>query len=186
MRILRRLLAVSALMVLSQGDSSAQAAAGAEQQVRAYFEAIRGSDYRAAAGMMHTSALAEIRELVDLMVAVDPSGQLAGGILGPGPTDYRAMSDVDAFAGFLRFSMTQQPMLIDLMRSMVLEIIGPVAEGDTLHVVARVGMEVDGMPIRQMQVTSVAREGGEWRVLLTGEIAGLVAGMRQQLGGGVN
>ena len=61
----------------------------------------------------------------------------------------------------------------------VVTVLGHVMEGDsTAHVVYRMRMSLgEGMQMDQVQVAPLKRADGEWRVLLTGSLAGMMGGM---------
>jgi hypothetical protein len=66
---------------------------------------------------------------------------------------------------------SQRPTLTDALRSASFQLLGPVSEGrDTVHVLGRISMLLDGLAVPQMEVTSLMRVGSTWRVLLKGEV----------------
>ncbi|MDX1647192.1 MAG: hypothetical protein R3304_08610 [Longimicrobiales bacterium] len=150
----------------------------------AYFAAIRTSDFEGAADLMHPDGLEQIGGLMRLLADADEGNELAPVLFGVDQTDISATSDEQAFAGLMRFALQQSPEMGELLGSMGSDVIGTVAEGDTIHVLSRVSMDMMGATISQMEVVSLLPHDGDWRILLTGDIAGLVAALRAQLAAG--
>ena len=65
-----------------------------------------------------------------------------------------------------------------ILASTEVTVLGHVMEGDsTAHVVYRMKMNFGGQSLDQVQVMPLQRAGGEWRVLLTGSLAGMMNSM---------
>jgi len=178
---IRFLAFLSILVVGAPLPLAAQDAGEAENTSVEYARHLSASDWDAAAAMMHPEALGQIRTLAELLTEMDPSGQAASMIFGSAGASLEGESDTEVFAAFLAFAMTQAG-LAEAMASMRQDAVGHVAEGDTVHVVSRTHMSFEGLSVSQMNVSSLVRHEGAWRMLLTGEIEAFLLGLRQQLG----
>ena len=159
-----------------------------EDVVREWTDALKATDFAKMAAVMHPEALAEFKEiLLPVMqgfqesIAQDTSGvaqvpdslkQQLQGISELAPEQFypQAMTVLTSIVPDLRQSLGD-------LNSTVL---GSVAEGDSLtHVVRRTQASYMGQQmISDVDVVSVKRSNGNWRILLTGNIRGLAEGIR--------
>ena len=83
---------------------------------------------------------------------------------------------------FMTFVTTANPTLAELMKTSTFEIIGQVAEGDSLiHVVTRVKASVGEMTSTQMDVETLRRYNDGWRLTLRGQMEGLAEEIAAQM-----
>lgn len=181
MRTRRSSLALALLALAAPTPLLAQNEADAAARSLEYGQLLVASDWDGAAAMMHPDALAQIRDLGELIVQVDPSGQAATLFFGDAASAMDEAADEELFAAFLSFVM-EQAGLGAALSTMEQQAIGQVVEGDTVHVLSRTHMEVEGISISELSVASFAPHDGEWRMLLTAQIESFLAGMRSQLG----
>jgi len=163
-------------------DGGASAADSAEAVAVRYLSALGRGRYDSMAHLMHPEALSQIRDLMSLLVARDTAGNLVKGIFGvDGNKAFAALDSEQArfFSGLFR----SQPGLAEVMGSLHGDPVGAVAEGDSLrHVVMRVEMgDTTGLSVSKMEVVSLKRSGGAWRVLLGGQIGGVLEALRRQV-----
>ncbi len=182
----RPALLAAALVVLAAGAAHAQATP--EDVARRYYETFRASDWAANAAMMHPEALAQfkgiftqIADLADADSSVTDLQQMFGVATG---AELKALPDAQLYSRFLSNILGQQEELRQILASSSVEVLGHVPEGaDKAHVVYRMTMGFMGSSMTQMQVMSLKREGGEWKVLLTGDMQNIMgaitAGMAQ-------
>jgi hypothetical protein len=171
------------LATVSTVPASAQSPADTPEQVaRLYVEAIRASDWNAAARLMHADALHEMRDALSALVEHPEAGEFRQQLLGVGTVaEARALSDTAVYVSIMRLT-SQQPGLSEAMRSAEARILGRVDEGrDTTHVTYRVAMTVQNVPVSMVDVMSLARSPHGWRGLLKGEMAAFAAGIRAAL-----
>ena len=175
-RILRGallLLAVCALPLRAGAQETPEAV------VQRYYETFRSGDFAANAALMHPAALEELKTTLTGMAAL------------PGATEnaeFREMFGVSsieemrALAPAVLFERVLRNQLEGEMRAILasteISILGHVMEGDTTaHVVYRMRMNFGGQSLDQVQVMPLQRAGAEWRVLLTGSLAGMMNSM---------
>ena len=173
----RPALIVAALVMLAA--RAAQAQATPEDVARRYYETFRSSDWAANASMMHPEALAQFKgiftqlaDLADADSSVADLQQMFGVATG---AELKALPDGQVYARFLSNILGQQEELRQILASSSVEVLGHVPEGaDRAHVVYRMTMGFMGSSMTQMQVMSLKKEGGEWRVLLTGDMQNIL------------
>jgi hypothetical protein len=179
---MRRSIAVVASCVLVVVASATAQTETPEQVAQQYMDAVRSTDWGRAAGLMHPVALQQLRDLLDPLLTL--GGAEADGVRQQvfGFTSREAAvaaSDSAIFASLLTFTMSQQAGLADAMRSTQFRVLGTVTEGrDTVHVLGRISMTVQGLAVAQMEVVSVMRFGQTWRGLLKGDFAAMASALR--------
>jgi hypothetical protein len=175
-RILRGALVLVAACAL---PSRAAAQETPEAVVQRYYDTFRSGDYAANAALMHPAALEELKTTLTGMAAL------------PGATEdveFREMFGVStleemrALPAPVLFERVLRNQLEGEMRAILatteISILGHVMEGDTTaHVVYRMRMNFGGQRLDQVQVMPLQRAEGQWRVLLTGSLAGMMGSM---------
>lgn len=153
-----------------------------EQVAGRYFETLRTGDYAANVALMHPEALDELREMMQGLVAlagtaaaeeeVDSTFQQMFGV--PDAAAFNQLSAAQVFERMLR-SQLENPDMREILSGSQTTILGHVMEGDSVaHVVYRMRMSFGEMDMDQVQVTPLKRADGQWRVLLTGSLAGMM------------
>jgi hypothetical protein len=147
-----------------------------EAVVQRYYDTFRSGEFAANAALMHPAALEELKTTLTGMAAM------------PGATEnaeFREMFGVSsleemrALPAAVLFERVLRNQLEGEMRAILattdVSILGHVLEGDsTAHVVYRMRMNFGGQSLDQVQVMPLQRSNGEWRVLLTGSLAGMM------------
>ena len=129
---------------------------------------------------VHSSALTSIRRLVNLMLSDDADPAERMQILKVSTAAEQAkLTDREVFARFLGVAM-DQPGAREVLKNSKSTALGAVAEGQTLHFVSRTEIAVEGMKMSKMEVLSMQQENGVWRVLLSGDLSGMVAALEAQ------
>ena len=162
-----------------------QVAETPEQVTERIVAAMKVKDWMGIARLMHPAALREFRSLFDILIeapgteAADARNQLFG---VPSVEEAQALSDTVIFANLLRSFMEQTGEMEDVLATAEVKILGHVAEGrDTVHVVYRMSLAADNIPISIMDVASLTRFNNGWRALLKGDLKAIAAGIRQAL-----
>lgn len=156
-----------------------------EAAAKVYAEAIKRSDYAAAARLTHPDALKQLREMfAPMMSSPELAGQVGPMFFGVRTrADYDKMADSTIFATFLGNVMAQQAGLGEMMKTATVDVLGHVKGGvDTVFVVARVGVTLEGTTITQYDVQPFTKHQGQWRGLLKADLTNMAAMMQQQLG----
>ena len=159
--------------------ASVQAAETPEQVTDRFLAAMRAADWQGMAALMHPNALKETRQLLAGVFEAPNAGEFRQQLLGVTTVEQaKAMSDTAVFAALMRLT-TQDENVAALLKTATVQVIGHVNEGsDTAHVVYRMAMTINGIPITKMDVMSLARSPVGWRGLLKGDVAALAAGIR--------
>lgn len=160
------------------------AAEAPESVATRYGAALRGGDWHAVARLMHPTAVAQFRSLFTPIVAADSSGQAAQALFGvASAAEVAKLPDAEMFARLFGTLAEKQPGFREMMSGSTMTVIGHVAEGpDVAHVVYRLHMSMGGMSIDKTDVLSMRRTGQTWGVLLSADLQGLAAALRQRAG----
>jgi hypothetical protein len=159
--------------------ASVQTVETPEQVTERFVAAMRAADWNGMASLMHQNALKEMRQLLSGVFEAPNAGPIRQQLLGVTTVQQaQALSDTAVFASLMR-STTQDADVAELLRSAKVQVLGHVNEGpDTVHVVYRMAMTINGIPITKMDVMSLARSPVGWRGLLKGDVTALAAGIR--------
>lgn len=175
-RILRGALLLLAACAL---PSRAPAQDTPEAVVQRYYETFRAGDFAANAALMHPEALEELKTTLTGMAALPGATEDAEFREMFGVSSIEEMRALPAAVLFERVLRNQlEGEMRAILASTGVTILGHVMEGDTTaHVVYRMRMDFGGQSLDQVQVMPLQRAGGEWRVLLTGSLAGMMSSM---------
>lgn len=147
-----------------------------------FMAAMRAGDWEAYADMMHTDALAEFQSALSGLADIDESGEVARTLFGvEDPAELGDLTPEEFFARFMG-TMSRMPMMEGVIQSASGSVIGSVPEGDVVHVVYRISMQLEGETISKVEVAPFRKEGDEWRALLTGSIQEMMQALRAALG----
>jgi hypothetical protein len=172
-RILRGALLLLALCALPWRAAAQETP---EAVVQRYYETFRSGEFAANAALMHPAALEELKTTLTGMAAM------------PGATENAEFREMFGVSSLEEMRALPAPVLFERVLRNQLEgemrailattdvsILGHVLEGDsTAHVVYRMRMNFGGQSLDQVQVMPLQRSNGEWRVLLTGSLAGMM------------
>jgi hypothetical protein len=169
------------LLLLSAGALPARAAAQdtPEQVVERYYQTFQSGDYAGNAALMHPGALEELKTTLLGMAALPGATEQPQfrEMFGVGSIEeMRALPAQTLFERVLRNQLEGEMRAV--LASARVNVLGHVTEGDsTAHVVYRMHMEFGGQTMEQVQVVPLVRVNGQWRVLLTGSLAGMMNAM---------
>lgn len=153
-----------------------------EASTEALVVSMRASDWSGMADLMHPDALEELREMFLPLLRDEDLGAFRQEIFGiEGAEEASALDGRQIYEGFISFALTADPTMTAALQTVDADVIGHVMEGDTAHVVYRLDMNVAGIDVAQTAVASYRRRDGRWLGLLTTDLRGMIAGMRQAL-----
>ncbi|MGD8495057.1 MAG: hypothetical protein PVF05_02635 [Gemmatimonadales bacterium] len=153
-----------------------------EAASRSLVQAIRAADYDAMADLMHPDALDELRELFVPVFRAEEMAEFRQQMFGVATADEAlALSGRDIYRTIIEFAVAGDPTMNSALRSVQADVIGKVMEGDTAHVVYRLNMQVEGIDLSQTSVASFREHEGRWLGILTADLRGMIAGLRQAL-----
>jgi hypothetical protein len=176
MRTMLRALPVLMAAVLA-GAPGLAAQETPEQVVSRYFDTFRAGDYAGNVALTHPEALEAMRETMAGLVALsgteNPQFREMFGVSGM--EEFNRLTSAQLFERLLRWQL-EKPEMREVLSGTRTTVLGHVMEGDsTAHVVYRMRMSIREMDVDQVQVASVKRAAnGQWRVLLTGNFAGMM------------
>jgi hypothetical protein len=132
--------------------------------------------------LMHPDALRELRRLMAALFEAPNADALREQLLGIKTlAEAKALSDTAVFEALMR-ATSQRAEMAEALRSATVQLLGHVNEGvDTTHVVYRMAMTIDSIPITRMDVMTLARSPYGWRGLLKGDLSALAARLRAVL-----
>ena len=153
---------------------------GAEAAVRTYTEAVTRGDWTAAGRAIDSAELEALKDVVAFLVDVDSTGEARAAFGDEG-------DGVAAFARFMESVVGLAPGMDEALTSMRFQILGSVAEGDSLvHVVGRSRTELFGAEVDNVEVTSVRWLGDRWAVRLDEQMRGMTQALGQMQEGGTD
>jgi hypothetical protein len=178
-RILRGALLLLATCAL---PSRADAQETPEAVVQRYYETFRSGDFAGNAALMHPAALEELKTTLTGMAALPGATEDLEFREMFGVSTIQEMRDLPPAVLFERVLRNQlEGEMRAILATTEIGILGHVMEGDTTaHVVYRMKMNFGGQRLDQVQVMPLQRANGEWRVLLTGSLAGMMNSMPAQ------
>lgn len=165
----------------SASMASGGAGDGAEAAAQVFSDAIKSGDYAAAARLMHPKALSSLRMLFEPMITAPDMQAEAAGMFGVAPEALATTPDTVLFAGLLRSLMAQNGELAQALRTAEITPLGHVAVGDTMMVVSRTSLTVQGITITQYDITPFLYENGQWWALLKADITNMAAMLREAM-----
>jgi hypothetical protein len=148
-----------------------------EQVVQRYFDTFRTADYAGNVALMHPEALASMKETMSGLAALpgaaeDPQFNATFGVSSL--AEFNQLSPAALFERILRAQL-ENPEMREMLSGAQTTVLGHVTEGDSVaHVVYRMRMNVGEMSMDQVQVAPLKRADGQWRVMLTGSLAGMM------------
>lgn len=154
-------------------------------------DAYRAIDWATYASWLHPDGLQRyesiLRPMVESEIQVDSAGQVAEKFMWLGqPYETQAfmnMSPAEFFSFSMSEIMTAIPALKAAMSSAKMEILGEMPEGDTLvHVVLRTSAEAMGYGMSEVSVLTAKQHEGAYRLMLPGQIEGLITAIAQNMG----
>lgn len=172
---------LSAALILPLSAQAPVTAETPEQVARNYSEAVFRGEWQTAAAFMHPRALREFRELFVPIVNTAGMEELREQFFGAATAGaLSAMSDTAVFAAFIERIVGEQGEMADAMRTARVTAYGHVAGGaDTVLVVSRTTMRVEGVEVSQFEVIPMLRHGETWRALLRADFTNMAAMLRR-------
>lgn len=174
---------LAAALLFLPGLLPAQAPAKPPAEVAdEYLRGIEAMAWRATAQRIHPGALAEVRDLIEIFLApeVDRDGAFLEALSGGQEIEtYLSLDDGSLFVSVMRALTREAPGIVNAMTARRTDVIGAVAESDTVtHAVYRLHWELSGAE-PEMKVLSLMRDGrGLWRVREAPELASLRPAVR--------
>lgn len=154
-------------------------------------EAYRATDWATYATWMHPEGIDRyesiLRPMVESAIQVDSTGEVAEKFRWLGQLfdtqELMNMSPADFFSFSMTEIITAVPQMKEAMNSATLEILGEMPEGDTLtHVIVRTSAEAMGYGMSEVSVLTMKQHEGAYRLMLTGQIEGLITAIAQNMG----
>lgn len=155
--------------------SAQQAPKKATEVADEYLRGIEAMAWRATAQRIHPRALERLRTLLRIMTEDDKTGRLLEA-LGDGLSQeaYLSQDGQTLFVSVMNALLRESPGIINAMTARDTQVLGSVAEGDSLrHVVYRLKWRLQGAEA-EIKVMTLAKDSrGRWRVLDAPELESL-------------
>jgi|GEM_PF-762366 len=167
----------AATFLLASADLAAQKEETPLDVARQHFEAMQSANWKKSTELMHPEELGRFKAMFAPVIAADSSGEGARELFGlEDPAVFAMLSDNEVFERFLATTVVESNMQTVLENTRV-EFIGAVPEGDDrTHVVYRMTVHLDDYsPTTSMEVVSLRRYKGTWRMLLDRNLEGMQA-----------
>lgn len=161
--------------------SASSFAATPEEIVSAYFNAFRQGDMAAVSAAMHPKETSKFQAMIVPVVerglaAEDDRAELLGldVLIGGDSVEYLYTEAPDVFfTRFMKWLLELNPTMKSSMAGATVQPLGHVVEGELVHVVYRMHMDMLGARISQISAISLKKDGDAWKLMLTGEIEGM-------------
>jgi hypothetical protein len=170
------------LSILALQASAAVAAETPEQAVQAYMAALKAEGMIAAPRYVHPDELVRFKEMLMPLVRREASGgkrEFTDAVFGSNTP----IEEIEKISG-VEFMTALMKLVGDKLGAIEftsVDTLGSVQEREVVHVVTRVGVSgPQGLKMRQMEVVSVKSLGGEWKLMLSGELEGMAAAISAQ------
>jgi hypothetical protein len=152
-----------------------------ERIVQLQMEAMARNDWGTYTSFMHPDALGSFKEIFRMMISADDSGEMVGGLFGVlDSTEYDKKSAADIFMNFMRGINQAAPELMGIAKDASYQILGSVPEGsETVHVVFRMTLSLEGIPISSVAVQTLHKYNGQWKSLLSKQMDDLISLIKQ-------
>lgn len=177
-------LTVAALLACAAAPLHSQAAGETPVQVATrYIDHMRAGEWQQMAALMHSDALLQLRRMLQPLFDSPNGDEFREQLLGVASiAEASALSDTTVFANLARISTTRDSTLAQAVRTAQVQFIGELPEGrDTMHVVYRMTLTIEGSTFTQMDVFSMGRSNRGWRGLLKGDFTALAAAISNAL-----
>ena len=154
---------------------------GAAEVAAKGMEAVRAADWAGFTKLMHPEALAAAKKMFEPIVVADTTAEMRRAFFGVETVEqFTALSDAQAFEALMANLTKNIPGFAEALTGARFETIGVLPEGSELaHVVYRGDVQAEGIAVSKTAVVTLRRHGGEWRMLLSGNIEGLAARLAQ-------
>lgn len=146
-----------------------------------YLRGIEALAWRATAQRIHPEALNRLRETLRILTEPDDSGgRLLDALTGDrSAEEYFALDGGSLFVSVMRALERESPGIINAMTERDTEVVGTVADGDTLrHVVYRLRWRLSGAEDEIELLTLAPDARDRWRVLRAPELESLRPALR--------
>lgn len=171
----------------SSADAVVEAApteTGPEATFQQFMAAMREGDFEAFSKLMHPEALATFHETFSGLAELDDSGEALGTFFGVESfEELEALSPEESFESLMKALTEMTSGMKAMFETARAKVLGSVPEGDTIHVVYRMTMNIEGTSISKIAVAPFKKNGDEWRALLTGDMEGIIQAIQAQSGG---
>jgi hypothetical protein len=164
--------------------------ASPEAVTRAAMGAMKTDRMDEFADAMHPDALKQFHSAMSTIVDEAAKARKANQLLPlfqdvASVEELKKLDDKQFFVAFLRGMTGRSPDVKRHLAGAEAQILGSVPEGkDTTHVVYRLKLTTGGATLDRMTVASLRRDGSGWKMLLTGDVEGMVAALKQGLASG--
>lgn len=150
-----------------------------ESTAELFLRSVRAIRWSAAAPLMHAETLERFRATARMLAAADASGEISRYLVGADSAGLVALDGPEVFDRSIGTMIDDMPGLMHSLYDRDDEVLGHVAEGDTLaHAVYRTTARISGA-VPEVKVMQLARAGGGgWRVLWSDELEVLEAALR--------
>ena len=168
----RRAATIATLLVLA----AAAQAGTPEESARAYFTALKSAGMGAVADFTHPAELQRFKAMVlPIYQAEAQAGQGELRKLTFGAEATLAQVESAEPAAFMRGFMNiiaNRAGAVGLQFESI-EVLGSVAEGETVHVLTRMRMAASPVTITKLEVVSMKKLGDDWKLMLSGQFEGM-------------
>lgn len=156
-----------------------------EAVAKAYFAAMKASDWDKCASLLHPEALGSMKRTFAAIINADVSGGAAKTIFGLKTNEeFASLSGSAIFERLMNFMVGAVPEMKTALASSSTTVLGKVPEGlDVVHVVYRTQIKMSGVEVSEVELMSFKKQGTTWRGLLTADMEEMVNKLAEGLSG---
>lgn len=156
-----------------------------EAAAQSFGTALTTGDWPGAARLMHPQALGQLRDLFSSVVASPQGTELATQFFGvSSAAEFGTTPDTVLFARFLK-NVTSATGMADALKGAQITALGHVTlPGDTVLVVSRMTMSVQGITISSFELMPFVQLNGAYRGMLKADFTNMAAMLKARLTSG--
>ena len=160
------------LLLLALGLPVAAQEETAETVAKAYLAASQTGDWAKAATYMHPEALASLKRTFAAVIRLDKKNEAGKQLFNlKSNAEFEQLSPEAVFERMITGLTANIPMMKELLADSNTTVIGQVPEAvDLIHIVYRMEMKMQNVPVTKLAVMSLKKSGNTWRMLLSGDM----------------
>jgi hypothetical protein len=165
-------------VALALAIPAAAAAQTPEQVAERYLQTFKAGDWAGNAALIHPAELDSAKAaFVDVVTSDTSTAGLRQIFQVSTPAELRALTPQQVYQRFVAGALPDE--MKQFVSTATFSVIGHVEQGDTAYVVYRVsGAGQGNVPISQVTILALRKDGGQWKARLTEETRQMLAGLR--------
>lgn len=154
-----------------------------EVVAKAYIAASTAGDWSKAAAFLEPEALASLKGMFSEVMKLDKKNEAGKELFGlKNNAEFEQLSGEQVFEKLISMLIMAVPQMKQILSESQNTILGQVSEGNEIvHVVYRMSVKIGDGSISKVEVMSMKKTGGTWRLKLSQEMEGSLTAMAKAL-----